>query len=56
MSEIAAKMILLTAREEGAHSPIPKLLASSMPKVKGARPTLADRVTEKSPGLVDRRG
>lgn len=56
MSEIAAKMILLTAREEGSGSPIPKLLSSAGPKAKGAKPTLADRVAEKTAALGDRRG
>lgn len=55
MADIAAKMIVLTAKEEGDHSPIPRLLSSNLPKVKNARPSLADRVAEKSPGTVDRR-
>lgn len=53
IADIAAKMIVLTAANEGEGSPIPKLIASQPAAPRGPRTSLADRVRSRNPHLTD---
>ena len=57
VAEIAAKMLVLTALQEGKASPIPKILTAAPPPKSGTHQrTLADRVAKISPATLDQTG
>lgn len=51
IADLAANMIVLTAGEEGANSPIPQLIAANEQKPANGRRTLAERARAKNPKL-----